>query len=125
MDDPLKLPLFFCLFVCLFVFFLLFFKQNAVLFHVVNNNWTMEIFIPDFYIYPKRNILFECIPINSLTIQKYVSQKSQSRLYFIKNIDTWKQNRCTPFLQGETYVTIRRFPKTDRFETIELYSFEL
>ena len=24
----------------------------------------MEVFIPNFYIYPKRNILFECIPIN-------------------------------------------------------------
>ena len=67
----------------------------------------MEVFIPDLYIYPKRNILFEYIPINSLTIQKYAPQMPQNRLYFIKkiyhkNIDTRKQNRCTPFQQGET-----------------------
>ena len=72
-------------------------------------NWTIEVFIPYFYINPKRNVLFECIPINSLTVQKSVSQKSQNRLFFIKKIYhkkstqgntvpagwKWDLNRCT------------------------------
>ena len=85
-------------------------------------NWTIEVFIPYFYIYPKRNVLFECNPINSLTVQKSVSQKSQNRLFFIKKIYHKNRHKETPFLQGENetytdvHVTIKRFPRTDSLD---------
>ena len=83
-----------------------FFKQNAVLFHIVNNYYVMEVFIPIFYIYPKRNILFECMPINfDFIVHSQFVTKSFLLLSkrFIKKHST-HENRIgiATFLQGET-----------------------
>ena len=76
----------------------------------------MEVFIPKSYIYQKRNILFECIPINfdSTVHSQLKNQKIcvQNRLFFIKKIYHKKKKKkkatqanrigVAPFLQGET-----------------------
>ena len=83
-------------------------SKNAVLFQLVNNNWTMEVFIPNFYIYPKTKYHFWMYPYKlwfhcPLTIQKSVSQKSQNRLFFIKKIyHKTIDIGVAAFLQGET-----------------------
>ena len=63
------------------------FKQNAVLFHIVNNNWSMEVFIPNFSICPKRNTLFECVLLNfDFTVHsqfKHLCPKSHKIVYFM------------------------------------------
>ena len=102
-----------------------FFKQNTVLFHIVNNNWTVEVLHISktkypFWMYPYK-LWFHC----PLTIKKSVSQKSQNYYYyyflskwFITKKST-KGNRIgvAPFLQGETCTcNERRFPQIDRLE---------
>ena len=76
----------------------------------MNNNWTMEVFIPNFYIYPKPNIFFECIPINfDFTVYsqfKDLCPKSHKIVYFYQKdlshkIDTVKQNRRSVDAQAD------------------------
>ena len=85
----------------------------------------MEVFIPNFYIYSKRNILFECIPINFdftvLSQFKNLCPKSHKIVSFlskrfITKIDTGKQNQCSTFPAVWNLEINRRFPQTDRLE---------
>ena len=87
----------------------------------------MKVFVPKFYIYPTRNILFECIPINlDFTVHsqcKNLCPKSHKIVYFwskrfITKIDTGKQNRCSTVPAGWNLDLnrLRRFPQTDRLE---------
>ena len=61
-----------------------------------------KVFIPNIYIYPKRNILFECIPLNfdfsvHSQLKKSVSKKSQNRFVLSKRFITKNRHlhRCT------------------------------
>ena len=89
--------------------------QNAVLFHIVNNNWTITEFLHisktkyPFWMYPYK-LWFHC----PLTIQKAVSQKSQNRLFFIKKIYHKKGNRIGVHRSCRVKLSlnqIRRFPQ--------------
>ena len=71
----------------------------------------MEVFIPNFYIYPKRSILFECIPINfDFSVQsqfKNLCPKSHTIVIFYQKGLSQKSTQgnkigVAPFLQGET-----------------------
>ena len=117
-----------------------------MLFHIVNNNWTMEIFIPMFYIYQKRNIISECIHMDfNFTVQsqfKNLCPKSHKIVFFIKKIyhnnkiDTGKQKRCSTVPAGGN-LDLNRCTCNDKtlsanwqaedtvYVPIELYSFEL
>ena len=74
----------------------------------------MEVFIPNTYIYPKQNMLFECISIYFDFIVhsqfKNLCPKSHKNVYFLsKNIydkKSTKGNRIgvAPFLQGQTKI---------------------
>ena len=64
-------------------------------------------FHTEFYIYPKRNILFKCIPINfDFTVHSQLKNLCPKIVYFFikkiyhKKIDTGKQNRCSTVPAG-------------------------
>ena len=89
-------------------------------------NWTMEVLIPIFHIYPKRTILFWMYPYKlwfhcPLTIQNhfcfikkiYHKKKKKKKK---KKIDTGKQNQCSTVPTGWNLDLNRLFPQTDRVE---------
>ena len=103
--------------------------QSSFILSTITEQWKFSYQI--FYIYPKRNILFECIPINfEFTVHSQLKNrcpKSQKTVYclskrFITKIDTGKQNRCSTVPAGwnldlnSCTCNKRRFPQTDRWE---------
>ena len=89
-------------------------KRSPIL-STITEQWKWKVFIPNFYIYPKRNILFEFIPINfDFTVHsqfKNLCPKRDKIVYFLSKRFITKNRhpyRCTgkkigvaPFLQGE------------------------
>ena len=85
----------------------------------------MEVFISNFYIYPKRNMIFECIPINFdftvLSQFKSLCPKSHKIVSFLSKRFITKnrhreQNQCSTVPAGWNLDLNRRIPQTDRLE---------